>query len=120
MGFLRTEQHRGRLLLPAACACASFVIAPSALADEPRAANEPRLLEETAGITQIVDAFDEGDLFDLKLSLGYEYQSRTAPIRRETSIIQPGLSTGGYVSDSLSVAEYEESTSRLQTRADIG
>ncbi|HEY6724257.1 MAG TPA: hypothetical protein VI197_09500 [Polyangiaceae bacterium] len=120
MGFLRTEQHRGRFLLPAACACVSLGLAPSALADEPRAANEPRLLEETAGITQVVDAFDEGDLFDLKLSLGYEYSMRSAPIRRETSIIQPGLSTGGYVSDALSVAEYEESTSRLQTRAEIG
>src|SRR5690606_32963929 len=120
MGFLRTEQHHGRFLLSAACACAAFVVAASALADEPRAANEPRLLEETAGITHIVDAFDEGDLFDLKLSLGYEYSRRTAPLRRETSIIQPGLSTGGYVSDALSVAKYEESTSRLQTRADVG
>lgn len=121
MGFLRTEHtHRGRFLLPIACACVSLAATSSALADEPRAANEPRLLEETAGITQIVDAFDDDDMFDLKLSLGYEYSRRTAPIRRETSIIQPGLSTGGYVSDALNVAEYQESTSRLQTRADVG
>lgn len=126
MGFFRTEHtHRDGFLLPMVCAgaclgCACLLVAPPASADEPRAANEPRLLEETAGITQIVDAFDEGDLFDLKLSLGYEYSRRTAPIRRETSILEPGLSTGGYVSDALNVAEYQESTSRLQTRADVG
>jgi len=121
MGFFRTEHtHRDGFLLPSACACACLVVAAPAMADEPRAANEPRLLEETAGITQIVDAFDDDDLFDLKLSLGYEYSRRTAPIRRETSILAPGLSTGGYVSDALNVADYEESTSRLQTRADVG
>lgn len=120
MGFLRTERrHRDSFLTSSACVACLF-IAPRAWADEPRAANEPRLLQETAGITQVVDAFDDDDLFDLKLSLGYDYSRRTAPIRRETSVYQPGLSTGGYISDELNVAEYQESTSRLQTRAEVG
>ncbi len=121
MGFLRTERmHPVRLSICVACAGAWLALAAPAQADEPRAANEPRLLEETAGITQVVDAFDDEDLFDLKLSLGYEYENRSAPIRRETSIDEPGLTTGGYVSDKLNVAEYKESTSRLQTRAEVG
>ena len=121
MGFLRIERrYRDSFLTSSACVGACLLIAPRAWADEPRAANEPRLLQETAGITQIVDAFDDDDLFDLKLSLGYDYTRRTAPIRRETSIYQPGLSTGGYISDELNVAEYQESTSRLQTRAEVG
>lgn len=121
MGFLRSQRaHRDRFPICFLCAGVWLASVSPALADEPRAANEPRLLEETAGITQIVDAFDEGDLFDLKLSLGYEYSRRSAPIRRETAIDEPGLTTGGYVSDALNVAKYEESTSRLQTRAEVG
>ncbi len=121
MGFLSTERRPPRgIAIGLACAATALALSGVAGADEPRAANEPRLMDETAGITQIVDAFDEGDVFDLKLSLGYEYSSRTAPIRRETSIDEPGLSTGGYVSDKLNVAKYEESTSRLLTRAEVG
>ena len=36
-----------------------------ARADEPVAASEPRLLSETAEITSVVDAFDDGDPFGL-------------------------------------------------------
>lgn len=121
MGFLRTQSaHLSTLPVGLACVGAWLAMVQHAGADEPRAANEPRVLEETASITQVVDAFDGDDPFDVTLSLGYEYDSRSAPVRRETSIDEPGLSTGGYVSDALNVAKYEESTSRLQTRAEVG
>jgi hypothetical protein len=55
-----------------------------------------------------------------KLSLGYQHSWKTGKIRRETSIRQNGLSSGGYTSDALNIAEYKETTSRLNTRADIG
>lgn len=78
------------------------------------------MLREPGEITQVVDAFDGDDPFDLHLSLGYETSWKSAAIRRETSIMQPGLTTGDYTSSALNVAEYKETTSRLQTRADIG
>ncbi|MGC4089885.1 MAG: hypothetical protein QM756_18760 [Polyangiaceae bacterium] len=78
------------------------------------------MLREPSEITQVVDAFDEDDPFDLHLSLGYETSWKSGAIRRETSIVQPGLTTGDYTSSGLNVAEYKESTSRLLTRADIG
>jgi hypothetical protein len=91
-----------------------------ALADEPRKVTEPSVLREPTEITQVVDAFDDDDPFDLHLSLGFQRTWKSAKIRRETSVSQPGLTTGGYVSDRMNVAEYSESTSRLNTRADIG
>jgi len=89
-------------------------------ADEPRKVTEPSVLREPAEVTQVVDAFDDDDPFDLHLSLGYQHTWKGANIRRESSVIQPGLTTGGYGSDEMNVAKYTETTSRLNTRAAIG
>src|SRR5687767_8516953 len=92
------------------------VVPSIARADEPRKVTEPNVLREPAEVTQVVDAFDDDDRFDLHLSLGYQHSWKSARVRRETSIRQPGLTTGGYTSDALNIAEYKESTSRLNTR----
>lgn len=101
------------------CLASAFTSA-AVHADEPRKVTEPSVLREPAEITQVIDAFDEDDPFDLHLSLGFQRTWKNAKIRRETAIAQPGLTTGGYVSDRMNVAEYAETTSRLHTRADIG
>jgi hypothetical protein len=110
-------------------ACSSLIAltvigtASRSFAEEPRKAGEPRLLAEPGEITNVVDAFDVDDLFDLHLTLGYQYTWKTAHIRRETSIgnaDNPGLSTGGFTASNMNVASFEENTSRLNTRADIG
>src|SRR5262249_829826 len=83
----------------------------------------PRILAEPGEVTDVVDAFDGDDVFDLHLSLGYQYTWKRSHIRRETAIgdaANPGLSTGGFTASNLNVAPYEETTSRLNTRADIG
>lgn len=94
--------------------------AGEARANEPRPANEPMILAEPAEITQVVDAFDEHDQFDLNLTLGFSFDSRSATILRESSIVAPGLSSGGYTNPTLNVADYSETTSRLHIRADVG
>src|SRR6185503_12751749 len=66
---------------------------------------------------------DGDDVFDLHLTLGYQYAWKSAHIRRETTIgnaANPGLSTGGFTGSNMNVATYDETTSRLNTRADIG
>lgn len=78
------------------------------------------LLREPSEITQVVDAFDDDNPFDLHLSLGFESSWKSADIRRETSISQTGLTTGAFVQSNLNIARYKETTSRLNTRADIG
>ncbi len=91
-----------------------------AAADEPVAASEPRLMSETAEITSVVDAFDKDDPFDLNLTLGFAQTWKHSNIHRETSLAQPGLSSGGYVANTENIASYSRATSRLDVGADVG
>lgn len=91
-----------------------------ARADEPIAASEPRMMSETAEVTSVVDAFDGDDPFDLNLTLGFQQTWKHSNIHRETSLNQPGLSSGGYVASTENIASYTRTTSTLQTGADIG
>lgn len=93
-------------------------------AHEPKKANEPRIMSEPGEITNIVDAFDEenGNPFDLHLTLGFQRSWLGAKILRETYIggsNNPGLTTGRYTSSLMNVANYSETTSRLNTRVDV-
>jgi hypothetical protein len=109
-----------RLGLGVATAMAIVMGGNVARADEPHKVTEPPVLNEPAEITQVVDAFDDDDPFDLNLSLGYQQTWSSATIRRESYIAQPGLSSGGFVNDTMNVGTYTHTTSRLNTRADIG
>lgn len=91
-----------------------------ARADEPRNTTEPRVMQEPGEVVNVIDAFDDGDAFDLNISLGFDYASKSARIMRETPIAAPGLTTGGYTSHYLNVAAYSETTARLSPRLDIG
>lgn len=90
-------------------------IASPAQAEEPRSAKEPRPLLEPIELTQVPDAFDEGDPIDVNLSVGYQYSSRSADILREAATAS-GLNPRA----NDKVAQYSESTHRLLMRADIG
>jgi hypothetical protein len=89
-------------------------------ADEPISASEPRLMSETSEITSVVDAFDKDDPFDLNLMVGIRQEWKTSQIHRETSLFQPGLTTGGYVSGNENVAKFSESRTTLDVGGDIG
>jgi hypothetical protein len=122
MGKARVTKSASTLasLVAAAGSLLGLTVAPDVRADEPRKVSEPRALREPSEIVQVVDAFDEDDLFDLHLSLGYQHTWKNAKILRETNVLQSGLGTGGYTVSNMNVAKYSESTGRLNTRADIG
>jgi len=93
-----------------------------ARADEPLRGGEPRLLAEPGEVTDVIDAFDGDDAFDLHLTLGYQYTFKTSNIRRELSF-NPNLDPNtapGFTTADAPVAKYEENTSRLNTRIDVG
>ena len=92
----------------------------TAHADEPVAPGEPHLMSETAEVTSVVDAFDDDDPFDLNLMIGFQQTWKSANIRRETNINQPGLSTGGFVAATENIASYSQQVSTLNMGADIG
>ncbi len=106
--------------LCAAAVLAGVGVAPSSFADEPVAAREPQLMSETAEITNVADAFDKNDPFDLNLVLGFTQSWKNAKIRRETTIRQPGLSTGGFIPATENVATYSSTMSTLLVGADVG
>ncbi len=91
-----------------------------ARADEPFAATEPHLLDETAEVTSVVDAFDRDDPFDLHIYAGFTQRWKRADIHRETALNQPGLTTGGFVANTENIARFSEDTSILNVGADIG
>jgi len=92
----------------------------TALAEEPRRVGEPNVMREPAEFTNVVDAFDADDVFDAQFSLGYQHTSKNATIRRETHSAQAQLSSGGYTATNLDVADYSETTSRLNLELDLG
>src|SRR5690349_5916825 len=110
------EVKRGAIAIPAALLLT--MAARSARADEPQKLGEPRVLSEPGEVTDVVDAFDGDDVFDLHLTIGYQYSFKSAHIRRETNISNNqnlGLSTGLFTAGNMNVATYEENTSRLNT-----
>src|SRR6476660_6537027 len=62
------------------------LIAQPVWADEPMKLGEPRVLSEPGEVTDVIDAFDGEDVFDLHLTIGYQYSFKSAHIRRETNI----------------------------------
>ncbi len=99
---------------------AGLALTSRAHADEPFAATEPHLLDETAEVTSVVDAFDRDDPFDLHIYAGFTQRWKRADIHRETALNQPGLSTGGFVANTENVARFSEDTSVLNVGAEIG
>lgn len=99
---------------------AGLLLTSLSYAEEPRKVSEPSVLREPSEVVQVVDAFDDDDLFDLHLSLGYQSTWKSGNILRESSLTDPGFNDGGYSRANLNVAQYSERISRLNTRADIG
>ncbi|MBN9163483.1 MAG: hypothetical protein BGO98_27455 [Myxococcales bacterium 68-20] len=101
-------------------AALATTLASPAAADEPVAAKGPRLLRETGENTTVIDAFDEDDPFDANLLLTLRQSWKSANIRRETTIAQPGLATGGFTAANENVATYKQSLTVLEVGGDIG
>lgn len=106
---------RGRALRIAALAGFATLAAPSARAEEPVSTREPRLFRETGENTSVVDAFDEGDPFDLNLSLGFRQRWKSATIRREAN--DASESTLGRPTE---IGSYRQAVSILDIGADVG
>jgi hypothetical protein len=97
-----------------------LLAAPPVQAEEPRKVSEPSVLQEPAQVTDVVDAFDDTDKFDLHLSLGFQQTWKGGNIHRETHSDLNQFSSGGFTAGNMDVAKYTETTSRLNTRADVG
>ncbi len=109
-----------RSLRPALVLAATLATATPASADEPVASREMRLLRETGENTTVIDAFDKDDPFDANLLLTLRQSFKSANIRRESTIAQPGLATGGATAANENVAKYSQSLTVLEMGGDVG
>ncbi len=78
--------------------------------------SRPHMLAESAGATDVVDAFDVGSLWSFRFTAGYQRTTRTATLQRERSSITAGSggvnsATGETEFDNL--ARYEQVTQTL-------
>jgi hypothetical protein len=117
---MRVSARHGKTGFFAAISIAVASFVQPAHADEPVSAREPRLFSETGENTTVIDAFDKDDPFDANLLLTFRQQWKSANIRRETSLNQPGLSTGNFLSSLENVAKYSQSVTTLDIGADVG
>jgi hypothetical protein len=116
----RESGQRFAVVCSAALVTALALSGSPASADEPVAAKEPRLLRETGENTTVIDAFDKDDPFDANLLLTLRQSWKSANIRRESTLSQPGLASGGFTASNENVASYSQSTTVLEVGGDIG
>ena len=115
-----TRAAGSALAVSLAGALAGLLVSATARADEPKNATEPRVMQEPGEVVNVIDAFDEGNPFDLNITLGFDYFNKSAKILRETSIAGAGLTSGGFTTHLLNVAAYSETMARLTPRIDVG
>jgi hypothetical protein len=90
------------------------------LADEPKSATEPEVMMEGGEVTQVITRPPPGGRpAGINVSLGFNYESKTANILRETAIHEPGLTTGGFTTRLMNVAKYSSTETRLVPRVDV-
>lgn len=76
------------------------------------------MLNETARVVDVVDAFDPGASWSLRLTAGYAFQSRRSTILRERRVSDPVAGMG--LVQRLPVANYRENTHTLLVNAEFG
>ena len=101
--------------LGAAAALAALALAAPARADED-ADQRLDLMNEPISFTDVVDAFDDDDLFDVNISVGYQRTMETGHIQR-----QEPTSIDERMTDHWNdVSNYERAINQLNFQLDVG
>ena len=74
-----------------------------------------RLMNEPTSFTDVIDAADEGDPFDLNVRVGFRRSVTTATLSRETA-----ASAGSTVAGRLAIADYEHARNELDLGIELG
>jgi hypothetical protein len=108
--LVRAAYARGAMrVISALCAASALVWAASARADEPKL----KLMRETTSYTDVIDAFDGDDPFDLNAQINYSRTSDTGTIKRE-------YTSDGAGKHLAPIADSERVTSTLTFELDVG
>jgi len=98
----------------------TFLVFGLAWAAGPAAAQdtELRLYREPASFTDVVDAFDDEDPFDLNLSIGYLRSQTSGTVVREANITESR--DGRATQNGVDIADFEHVTNSLVLGLDVG
>jgi len=103
-----------RRTAPLAAPFAALVLAAVADAQEPGGA----LMSEPIGYTDVADAFEEGDLLDVNVHLGFRRSAASGTIARE--VIDESSEDGRSRRHFIDVAEHEHVRNELVFQLDVG
>lgn len=104
-----------RWLLVALVLAWPLAAVPAARADED-ADQRLDLMDEPISFTDVVDAFDDDDIFDVNLSVGYERNWELGRIQRQDPAAMDSRMTDHW----NDVSNYEHTTNQLNFRLDVG
>lgn len=101
-----------------------FVVTPQARADED-ADQRLDLMNEPISFTDVVDAFDDNDLFDINISVGYQRTWELGHIQRQdpgtVAGMPPGTGADGRMTDHWNdVSNYERALNQMNFQLDVG
>ncbi len=104
-----------RLMRSAVAALALVALSASAEAQEPL-----RLMNEPIAYTDVIDAFDDGDMFDLNVHVGFRRSRVAGTIQREGST-DPAVLGSGRGSDNFNdIGDWEHTRNILDLGVDVG
>ncbi len=83
-----------------------------------RAQSELRLFGEPTSYTDVIDAFDEDDPFDLNVNIGYVRSQTSGDIQREQN--RPEASDGRASANYVDIAEHSRLVNTLELGLDVG
>jgi hypothetical protein len=101
-------------------ALTAFVLASSGAGATPRATDAKPFIDDTAEVTNVLDAFDADDPFDVQLSVAYATRIKSAKIRRESELRQAGLAQGRFTATNENIASFAQTTHSLNLQAEAG
>jgi hypothetical protein len=104
-----------------AAALGAFCCAFPAWASAQQEDGNLRLMNEPHSYTDVVDAFDEDDPFDLNVSAGYEFTYQSGMLQREPGTYDPGSSDPNRLSHNWQdIAQAQHTQNILNLGLDIG
>ncbi len=97
-----------------------FCAAPT-VASAQQADGDLRLMNEPHSYTDVVDAFDGEDPFDINISAGYQYNYQSGMVQREMGTYDPGASDPNRLShDWQNIGRAEHTQNILNLGLDVG
>lgn len=108
-----------RRLLPLTCLVLSALVSPAAAQDD-EAEGRPELMREPTSFVDVIDSFDDEDLFDLNIGVGFQRTWEIGRVQRQADAAAMDPRPGDGRSYWDDVANYERGVNLLNLSLEVG